>query len=465
MVGPGDIIFCQQKPINPMTIMTQSHFIILFGIPFVLLNMRTSWSVFRLVRQEGDHGRPSHDEMNSPKAKYIPSLIDAGSPPASSSTAAANTTESDVAPLQPANTTHARKQPRFDLRMDWSNLGIRTPLAQRIERMQNDCHVESNPTNATEKMKFFIKRGDPGGGIGSNLNEWSSFACIAMRRDAMVLFRGDFTWAKGLPQCEDQRQKAHASGLGYSYLNCFFPKESTTKCAPPDKLPGEDDDKKDARILQIRPRAEKRSCERWLEDTQNTSIQEFHGATFEWLFSQVSDFVIEEARRQIQEAFGDEGLPDPEDLVTLHIRWGDKSYSMKLKPISSYIHAVHKMVGPRANQTDRPLHVYVASEDKLAIAAFEKEKPSHWIMHQSGPSFRGSVHMPSTASGITGLQSLGALLVSMEANYYVLTTISFWSRLIDGLRTNVVDQRCNSCTKVHHLQKPDNEKKRKKKKS
>lgn len=54
--------------------------------------------------------------------------------------------------------------------------------------------------------------------------------------------------------------------------------------------------------------------------------------------------------------------------------------------------------------------------------------------------------------------------MSMEPNCHVLTTTGCWSQLIDGSRTNVVDQRHHSCAKVHHLQKPDNEKKQKKKK-
>jgi hypothetical protein len=40
----------------------------------------------------------------------------------------------------------------------------------------------------------------------------------------------------------------------------------------------------------------------------------------------------------------------------------------------------------------------------------------------------------------------GSLLVAMEANYFVLTTASNWSRLMNELRKNFVEPRCNNCT-------------------
>ena len=49
---------------------------------------------------------------------------------------------------------------------------------------------------------------------------------------------------------------------------------------------------------------------------------------------------------------------------------------------------------------------------------------------------------------LAGLQSFGALLLSMVSNRYVLSTGSNWSRLINELhvRKIVVDPRCNNCT-------------------
>lgn len=52
------------------------------------------------------------------------------------------------------------------------------------------------------------------------------------------------------------------------------------------------------------------------------------------------------------------------------------------------------------------------------------------------------------SGGKAGLQSLGALLISMQANRYVLSTGSNWSRLINELRKNIIDPRCGNCTTV-----------------
>ena len=55
------------------------------------------------------------------------------------------------------------------------------------------------------------------------------------------------------------------------------------------------------------------------------------------------------------------------------------------------------------------------------------------------------------SQGRAGLQSLAALLISLEANRYVLARGSNWSRLIDELRKSIVDSRCGNCTKMIDL--------------
>jgi len=70
--------------------------------------------------------------------------------------------------------------------------------------------------------------------------------------------------------------------------------------------------------------------------------------------------------------------------------------------------------------------------------------------HSSGPKNPVSDYkmtdLAHATNGKAGLESLGALLISMEANRYVLTLRSSWSLLIDELRKSIVDSRCNNCT-------------------
>eukprot|EP00977_Amphora_coffeiformis_P026487 scaffold27032_cov92-Amphora_coffeaeformis.AAC.1 len=58
----------------------------------------------------------------------------------------------------------------------------------------------------------------------------------------------------------------------------------------------------------------------------------------EVLFTGISDLVVQHARRQLLRVFGPTGAPP--NLVTCHIRWGDKVDEMELVPMADYITAV-----------------------------------------------------------------------------------------------------------------------------
>lgn len=67
-------------------------------------------------------------------------------------------------------------------------------------------------------------------------------------------------------------------------------------------------------------------------------------------------------------------------------------------------------------------------------------------------SFDGNALTAHDLGGRPGLIALGSLLVSMEANDFVLTTKSNWSRLMNELRKNVLDPRCSGRTKLVDLE-------------
>ena len=48
-----------------------------------------------------------------------------------------------------------------------------------------------------------------------------------------------------------------------------------------------------------------------------------------------------------------------------------------------------------------------------------------------------------------------ALLLALNARYYVLSTASTWSRLINNIRLRVVDRECNGCTDMVDLRPCD----------
>jgi len=183
---------------------------------------------------------------------------------------------------------------------------------------------------------------------------------------------------------------------------------------------------------------------------RDISVHEFMSAAMEYLFQSIQPVVIVEAERQARQSFP-LGLPDPDNLVTVHMRWGDKETELGSKlPAGTYVEGVKFVL--KARQIESPVHVYLASEDIAAINAFSDQAPKHWRIHTSGPTQEGfDKDMLRFRSGLNGLSSLGALLLSMQSNHYVLATTSNWSRLINELRSNVIDPRCDNCTQMVDL--------------
>lgn len=164
---------------------------------------------------------------------------------------------------------------------------------------------------------------------------------------------------------------------------------------------------------------------------------------------------MKEAEAEITNVFGDYGIP--ENMITVHLRWGDKRKEMKLVTQQEFVDAIdaiattHNLTHPK---------VFVTTESKEALEKIEQYVKSHkptWTLYNYGPSVFESkapsaamatspMNMARHTGGIIGKASIIALLYAMESRYYVLTSGSNWSRLIDELRRNVVDYKCGNCT-------------------
>ncbi|CAB9518479.1 expressed unknown protein [Seminavis robusta] len=344
--------------------------------------------------------------------------------------------------------TSSSNNRRLHLRVDWSNLPVQSALAQQIRHDQTQCR--SNNNNNSPSYWIHQPRRN---GLGQMLHMWSQSVCSAMQTEKQVLTRGAFAWMHN--RCDPGGQKVADYSQAFSPFSCYFGShlEVTPETCPGIQLPQSKDD---PLIANFTTEMAPRMCDDILQ-RHNATVGDFRAATTEWMFSNVQDILLAEAKAQLLQAFGDEGLPDPEHLVTVHIRWGDKKKEMKLRPAKDYVKEVHKLIGRhKTKDPNYPLHVYIAAEDVNAIDGFQNASPKHWKIHHSGPltKKRKGVeikNMAKMASSKAGLSSLGALLLSMEANYYVLTTKSNWSRLINELRKNVIDPRCNGCTRMSDL--------------
>lgn len=187
------------------------------------------------------------------------------------------------------------------------------------------------------------------------------------------------------------------------------------------------------------------------------SQERFRAAATEYLFAGgLPQFLMKEVKYQMQRIFGKHDVPSK--LITVHIRWGDKIYLEMLRvDTHMYVNAVTNIVMKRNVSSD--VNVYIATEDPAACKAFKAACPAIWnvycdygVTEQVGirPTGRTN-HALDTADaskGLLGTQNLASLVIAMEANDFVLTTSSNWSRLMDELRRNVIDPLCNNCTTV-----------------
>jgi len=204
-----------------------------------------------------------------------------------------------------------------------------------------------------------------------------------------------------------------------------------------------------AGAIELPPDMTLRDYNQHIVDDHRTTIQTWNAAAMEYLFQSVKPIVVQEAHRQLLEIF-DRGIV-PSNLVTVAIRWGDKYKEMELVSIDIYITATKDIIGP--GWDTEPQHIYVATEDPRAVQEFISNMPPNWTVYVSGPTFDDARNkaphgLAHATEGRDGLESLAALLISLEANKYVLTTESNWSRVINELRKNVVDRKCGDCTKM-----------------
>jgi hypothetical protein len=344
-------------------------------------------------------------------------------------------------PVTIANATHVAANNGFleqpsngcgSLQRDWSLVPTRSVLAASIETHQSNC---SAPI-----MTFHV---DNDFGLGSHLYMWSQALCNAWEKgyrvqthnpnwlwldqgycDAKVAVRSPFLCY--FPQSEDRCSGTNSRGLSSFTQNVSDPRNDRLRCS-------------------------------WMK--RNGYLADFRAASMEYLFQSLSPIVIQEAQRQIGLLF-DHGRA-PRDLISVHVRWGDKFWEMDLAPISDYIDAVHHMVAKQGRDNATTSHIYLSTEDPRAAKEFLEAAPPTWNVYVDRTVTELNTFRPTKGNraswttrntkGRAGLVALGSLLVALEADYFVLTTKSNWSRLWNELRKNVIDSRCGNCTHMIDL--------------
>ena len=192
---------------------------------------------------------------------------------------------------------------------------------------------------------------------------------------------------------------------------------------------------------------------------ESLKIHRYRKAFTEFLFSfGLTDTVKFELMYQIEKVFGKN---IPKNMITVHLRWGNKYREMELVPINEYISAIRKLVAQ--NKLDA-VNIYLATEDPNAADQFEQSCDEHWSVFRDWTLMRtksirklAKIHgstdvvLADVTNGRYGLECLASIVIAAEAKFFVLTTGSNFSRLINELRTNVIDVRCGNCTQMVDL--------------
>jgi hypothetical protein len=328
------------------------------------------------------------------------------------------------------------------LRLDWTNVPLSSEMSKRIHAQMTNCSLPLGTFRMRNRM-----------GLGSDLHVWSQVLCNAMDENVRVYSMLPWQW-RDEEKCQDENE---SSPSALSSLDCYFD-SAELQC------------KDDVSIIYVNetllheissPYTSK--CPSILGD--NATMEEtasFRAAAMEYLFSHVSPIVVQEAQRQLQLVFP--GGTVPPNLITVQIRWGDKQKEMKLLPAHDYIKGVQEILQQRNDDNDDSVSIYLATEDPKAVKAFRQAAPKEWniyidqyyhdmlpLRHKGKDVYNQGPKTARATKGRAGLVALGSLLVAMEANDFVLTTASNWSRLMNELRKNVLDPRCNGCTRMVDL--------------
>ena len=287
----------------------------------------------------------------------------------------------------------------------WTNASgiLSSDLARRLHRHQ---HNASLPIAHTWFRNRF--------GLGSDLHVWSQALCNAMELGYRLETVGKWIWAPN----------------GLSSLFSMAQLVSSTSSTA---------------VYNV-SRGKGRVGHECPQLMQQYNVSEWRRASMEFLFQSLSPSILQEAERQHRLVF--DGRPTPSPLFTVHVRWGDKADEAQRIPMERYIEAVRALSLEHGD--DEPVHVYLATEDPEAVHAWQRAVPSNWTTYVDQVYYEGlpyrqdeynnNPHLAQKLPNL-GVQALASLLVALEANDFVLTTSSNWSRLMNELRQSVLEGR------------------------
>ena len=350
-----------------------------------------------------------------------------------------------------------------DLSHRWSRLPLPS-MSQAIGRSQQGC----------SQVAFHQLSGM---GLGSSLHSWASALCWAHGHNRTLIAAPEGGLVCDDPAALERQEATHCrvrkpeatsstpflwedAGLcsvvgPYKPLTCYFGERANPCPAEGVRAP--------LALARRRPGG----CGLRVCDNACGSYAMLMGH----LFGTLSPTVYERASVALKTIFGARGVPA--NMVAIHIRWGDKAVSGEAVPripASSYALAAAQLL-KRHNVPIRKATIFVTTEDFSALDEFTAHAARHhpgWVVrtylpaiaqdsspdpaggssilqgaHQRrqngtarlGGMFTSPMKAARATRGALGLHSLVSLLLTLEARFYVVTSLSNWGALICELHT------------------------------
>ncbi|GAX27463.1 hypothetical protein FisN_23Hh073 [Fistulifera solaris] len=293
-------------------------------------------------------------------------------------------------------------------------------------------------------------------GLGSDLHVWSQAVCNAMQHQVRIRTIGPWIWQSRGDCAIRASDSSNKDDSFSSPMACYFPLAEPA-CSLPAAMNQSPLSSTTLNLTKDRGVLLDNAC-RDFREQHNVTVSAWRVAAMEYLFSRLSSPLQREANRQLHLVFPNGVVPP--DLITVHIRWGDKEDEMKLVPMSVYIRAVVDLA-----KDLQQVHVYLSTTDPSAVYEFVSQSPKEWKIYvdayfqeyykqqlsSDSNQYNQNPHLSLQHDGKPGFMALASLLVALEANAFVLTTASNWSRLLNELRQSILDPACDHCTRMTDL--------------
>eukprot|EP00592_Proboscia_alata_P027033 CAMPEP_0194447732 /NCGR_PEP_ID=MMETSP0176-20130528/129175_1 /TAXON_ID=216777 /ORGANISM="Proboscia alata, Strain PI-D3" /LENGTH=363 /DNA_ID=CAMNT_0039274627 /DNA_START=528 /DNA_END=1619 /DNA_ORIENTATION=- len=271
------------------------------------------------------------------------------------------------------------------LRFDWTNMRNykdMTLLAKVIDYYQNPKDACRRPVRSDIRLQRLSM---PGSGLGSSLHLWARHLCHAYDRKEVLVVEpvntgNSWVWNdkrycggqdpplscyfgnhESLRACEFSDEEWDKMKLGIPVETAFKTSwnyyDSVNGCSFIDR---NFESLQRSDTIDLPPGITITEYNRHIIDDHRPFLQKWNAAAMEYLFQSVNPIVVLEAHRQLLMIF-DRGIV-PSNLVTVHIRWGDKYKEVEdLAGIDEYITATRNIIGD--GWDTEPQHIYLATED------------------------------------------------------------------------------------------------------